>query len=500
MLPTWKNDGVFSLLALQCALQGLLVHSCPMNFSFRSFLTICAVSWFSCASPFVVAQGGGAATTVQLPTFGVAIDAEGLLEVKTFADPGGRLKAERLAAAKGKLVGGLGRGAELRKISLRALEQALVAAERAGKPPGDEPLHLAGLVQVKFVFVFPPTDDHPGDIILAGPAEGWIADPAGRAIGLATGRPILLLEDLAVALRAFPPGKVDHPFLGCTIDPTREGLARAMEFQKSVPHSIPQAERNETAVRLATGLAESLGRAEIRVFGVSPRTHFAQALVEADYRMKRIAIGLEEPPIKMATFIGVLRTPREATLQRWWFTPAHKGVRVAEDGMALELVGTSVQLQSEDYRIGPTGKLEPTGQPVSQASEIYCRDFTQKYPAIAAASPVYAQMRGMMDLAIVAAALRKFDAYRKADWSAELLRDESRLACETLPAPKQVSCAVNAIWKGSRLLVPSGGGVTIIADEWLDEKKLLRDDQTRLLEQRTAAVADEKDGAHWWWD
>ena len=40
------------------------------------------------------------ATTVQLPTFGVAVDAAGVLRVKAFADPTGSLQAERLRAAK----------------------------------------------------------------------------------------------------------------------------------------------------------------------------------------------------------------------------------------------------------------------------------------------------------------------------------------------------------------------------------------------------------------
>ena len=85
-----------------------------------------------------------------------------------------------------------------------------------------------------------------------------------------------LLEDLAVALRAFDPGKKDRPFLGCTIDPTQEGLARAMEFQKTVPRSIPDAAREETTVRLAVGIG-ALGMAQIRTFAVSPRTHSARS-------------------------------------------------------------------------------------------------------------------------------------------------------------------------------------------------------------------------------
>ena len=39
------------------------------------------------------------------------------------------------------------------------------------------------------------------DIVLVGPAEGWKVDHRGTMIGLSTGRPVMLLDDLLVALR-----------------------------------------------------------------------------------------------------------------------------------------------------------------------------------------------------------------------------------------------------------------------------------------------------------
>ncbi|MBC7851997.1 MAG: DUF1598 domain-containing protein, partial [Pirellulaceae bacterium] len=294
----------------------------------------------------------GAATTVQLPTFGVSIDAEGVLDVKTFSDPGGRLRAERVLAVKADMPEDLRKFTKLRKISLRKLEAAIAERLKAGKPLEAELRYLAGLQRVQFAFCYEASGDEPGDVVLAGPAEGWFADPSGRIVGVTTQRPVILLEDLAVALRAFDPGKKDRPFLGCTIDPTQEGLARAMEFQRTVPRSVRDSEREEVTLRLAGGMQEALGMAQIRTFAVSPRTHFAQVLIEADYRMKRIAIGLEPPPVKMMTFLSALDSPREATLQRWWFTPDYDCVRASEDRLAMELVGQGVKLQTEDIRLG----------------------------------------------------------------------------------------------------------------------------------------------------
>jgi hypothetical protein len=437
-----------------------------------------------------------AATTVQLPTFGVAIDAEGVLSLASFADPGSRLRAERIAAAKASLPADLSKAAKLRKVSLRRLEACVAARLAAGRPLEEIESHLAGMTRVQFVFGYEADGDEPGDIVVAGPAEPWIHDPSGRAVGIVSGRPTLLLEDLAVALRAFPPGKRDRPFLGCTIDPTADGLASLMEYQRTIPRAIPQARRDAAAATIAERVRDSLGLAHIRVFGVSPRTHFAQVLVEADYRMKRIAIGIEPPPIKMTTFLSALDSPREATLQRWWFTPADDGIRIADDHLAMELVGPGVKLQAEDIRIGPDGVLAAAEKP-GKASQLFCSAFTKKYPDIAAASPVYAQLRNMMDLAVCAAFLRRHDLYARAGWTADVLRDEARLRCETLPAPKQVACVVNWQWKGSRLLTPAGGGVSIDAEAAIDAERELADDNGQLSQQRGARRPV---GDRWWWD
>src|SRR6185436_17491599 len=134
-----------------------------------------------------------------------------------------------------------------------------------------------------------------------------------------------------------------------------------------------------------------------------------------------------------------------------------------------------------------------------KASRLYCESFTKKYGEISAASPVYAQLRCMIDLSIAAAFLRKHDFYRKAGWSGELLRDEKAIPCETLPAPKQVPSGVNAVWKGPRLLVPVGGGVSIVPDDALDENRLLPDKDGAVKALR-GGVGGERDEKRWWWD
>src|SRR5262249_54338048 len=149
----------------------------------------------------------GQQITVQQPTFGISIDAEGVLSTREFPDPTGRLFAQRVASAKAGMVGGILRWSDLRKVSLVKLERALASRSEAGEKPDDAMRHLAGLQRAQYAFFYPEQRD----IVIAGPAEGWVDDLSGRAIGLTTGRPTLLLEDLLVALRAYPPGSRVKP-------------------------------------------------------------------------------------------------------------------------------------------------------------------------------------------------------------------------------------------------------------------------------------------------
>ena len=388
-----------------------------------------AFLFLGASSPLVHAQP---ATTIQLPVFGIAIDADGVIEVKEFADVDGSIRAKRLAAAKGAVPGSVAAVSPLRKVALSRLEKAIAARQAAGQPLEDAMIHLAGLSRVQFVFLYPDSQE----VVIAGPAEGWVADASGRAIGIATGQPPMRLEDLAVALRAYAPGSANKPFVGCTIDPRQEGLARMAAFQKTVPATVPQAQREAIAARIAIGSRQALGSADVRVFGIAPETHLAQVLVEADYRMKRIGIGLEPPPVKMVTFLGALGSVRQLSLQRWWFQPDYDALRATDDGLAVEFVGPGVQLLGEDKAIGPDGKLLNSAAAPNPASELFTTSFTRKYPEIAAASPVYSQLRQGVDLLVAAAWLRKHDAYGRVNWKPRLLLDEATLPTKTAAVPK----------------------------------------------------------------
>jgi hypothetical protein len=428
-----------------------------------------------------------ASAQTQTPS-GIAVDAKGVLQLKTFADPNGQLTRERMAAAKASLDPKIMAHSKMRKISLNKLEQ--VIRDHQGAVSYDM-RNLAGLLRVQYVFFIPETRD----IVLAGPAEGWMTDPSDRVVGLTTGQPIVQLQDVVVAMRAFPPHGQPTRLIGCSIDPTQEGLASMQKFLSSVGSNINPA---QTAM-IVEGLQTSLGMHNVSVNGVSPRTHFCQVLVEADYRMKLIGIGLEKPPVKLVSYVERANPAQVSAnaLERWFFTPDYQCVRVAEDGLAMQLVGNGVKLVGEaEVVINGERKVAAKANAASQA---FVANFTKLYPELADRSPVYAELRNLIDLCIAAAFMQERDYYGKASWTMSFFGDEKSYPVEMYSAPKQTTSAVNAIWKGNRLMTPIGGGVSIDATEALSEQNRLSDEKgtvSKAREQIKVNLAKDQ----WWWD
>lgn len=429
------------------------------------------------------------AQVAQAPVAGIVVDAQGVVEAKVFADPGGQLMRQQIQAARQSLAPNVLAFSKMRKISLNRLEQAI--RDKNGVL-SEEMKHLAGMLRVRYVFYYPESKD----IVLAGPAEGWVAQPSGRVVGITTGRPVIQLQDLAVALRAFPPGKKGTEVISCSIDPTPEGLAAMQTFLRQIGSTATPGQTQF----IVDGLRQSLGLQAVSIDGVPPTTHFAQVMVEADYRMKLIGIGLEQPPVKLTSFVD-RASPSQVSrnaLFRWYFTPDYNCLRVSQDRLAMELVGDGVKLVGEDEAVGAGGKRQSVGTS-NKASQAFVSSFTKSYPQLAERSPVYAELRNLIDLSVAAAYIQKEDLYGKAGWRMEFLGDEKSLPVETMTPPKMVGAAVGAVWKGNKLMTPIGGGVHIEPQMALEPGKTLPDADGQVAKLRSQTTVDLPKG-QWWWD
>ncbi|QDU90607.1 hypothetical protein Pla175_40160 [Pirellulimonas nuda] len=436
--------------------------------------------------------GGGGGTGATGGGSGVIVDVDGVLRRVVVNDPTGQLARQRVQQALSRLEGDLAKPSAMRKVSLTRLEKAVAAKIDAASGPDNAMKHLAGLTRIDYVFCYPET----GDIVIAGPAEPWGESPDGRMRGVETGRPVIELQDLAVALRAFPAeGRGNNPTIYCSIDPTPEGLARMQGFLRQFGR---QAVPGDTQF-IVHQLQESLGPQVISIGGVSPRTHFAQVIVEADYRMKLIGIGLEQPPVRMVSYVEKANPAAVArnAMQRWYFVPDYECVRASGDGLACELVGEGVKLIGEDELVQQDGTRRAVGSS-NRASQTFVDGFTKLYPKLAERAPIWAQLRNCIDLAVTAALIQKNDYYAKTGWNGGVLAEESAYKVETYNAPQQVASAVNSIWKGRTLMTPIGGGVQIDAAQALNKENLLSDEDGAVYAKRETLGAPPAEG--WWWD
>lgn len=439
--------------------------------------------------------GGGGALGAQGANTanGVIIDAQGVLHNEVYQDPHAQLPRERAQAARARLDKHVAASSKLRKVSLTRLEAAVNERLAKGQAPSDEMLYLAGLTRVRYVFYYPETQD----IVLAGPAEAWAPDLSGRVRGVETGWTTLQLQDLIVALRAYPPGKPGVPQILISIDPTPEGLARMQQFLREWG---PRATPDQTDA-IVDGLRKSLGMQNIRVEGIAPNTHYAQVLIEADYRMKLIGIGLERPAVRMKSYVDAAR-PSEVNrnaLQRWYFVPDYKCVHALADDLGMELAGNGVKLVGEDEVVAHNGSRAVTGR-TNKASQTFVTGFTQKYPELAAVVPVYAELRNCVDLAIAAAYLQKHDIYGKAGWELNVFGREPSYPVETLHTPRQTETVVASVWRGNTLMTPVGGGVTLEPQQALQEGNVQPDQDGKVSQARAGIRLDQLAPGVWWWD
>lgn len=389
-------------------------------------------------------------SSVEAQVAGVSIDAEGVLRADYSRREADSLAHRRREAfAREQLPADLVPFSELRQVSLRGLERVL--AERPVKLLPADVRYLYGLQRIDYIFVDPDR----GDVILAGPAEGYAPDASGRMVGLTTGRPPLQLDDLLVALRwgAQTGGRGE---IGCSIDPEPQRLANLQAWLRQnstpAPRSVAQARYPQ--------MAEILGRQAISIFGVPEDSHFAQVLVEADFRMKLIALGKEQPGVRGIRSQLSLLTPQGNSLQRWWFVPLYEPIETDAAGLSFHLRGQRAQLLAQDEWSDGRGRRSDASF-TRASTEKFAQLFTEHFPELADASPVFAELQNVFDLAVLAALIEREDLRRRLQWPMEVLLDPQRVPWTSYPVPRQVDSLATSVYR-SRLLLGLVGGVTLM--------------------------------------
>ncbi len=341
---------------------------------------------------------------------GVYVDPGGILQrkkvtAKVAALPGAALVADSLPrrASQADQPDLATEMAGLRKISLPRLEKAIATRIQAGQPPTKEMCLLAGLSRVEFVLVYP----HSGDVVLAGPVRQRDGEAPVR------------LEDLALTLHTCLNG--GDPF-GCSIDPKQANLRRTQQFlNKTAQRSLAAGERP----RWLKKIGELMGTQDVSVFGMEPDTLTAKAVINADYHMKLIGMGLEPGVTGVVSYLDLVEPGPNNQLPpmevlRWWFALDYEAIETNPRETVYRLVGTGVKVLSENEMLADMGRRVPTGnsQPTNRR---FAESFTRHFDQIATRYPLYQRLRNIFDLAIVAAIIKSDRLAERTGWTPGLL-------------------------------------------------------------------------------
>ena len=390
---------------------------------------------------------------------GVKIDTDGVLSNPQV----GELKQLQAAWQKGleQVPADLEKWTDLRFVSLKQLESEVAAARAAGKQIPESVRYMAGLQRVRYVLVYPEKQD----IVLAGPAEGWKVDTLGCVVGATSNRPVLTLDDLMVALRVAEGSNGNG--ISCSIDPTLEGMQRMQQLSGQLDNrNGPQA--------AAKRMEDAVGMQTISVTGVPETSHFARVLVAADFRMKRIAMNMEQSPVDgLPSFLTMMkRGGSKSMMPRFWMAAKYEPIRRDNDGVAWEIRGQAVRCLTEQDYLNSAGQKEHSGK-ADPTAQKWVDLFTAKFDDLAREDSSFGQLRNVMDLAVVGALLVKEGLTEKSGFQARNLMGEQPL--DVYPAPRSVPSQGSFVKAGRNWVLSVSGGVQIFPWEVADRTEVAKD-------------------------
>jgi hypothetical protein len=384
----------------------------------------------------------------------------------------------------------------LRRIWLRLLLNQVEEDLRAGKKLTDQERYLAGLTGVKYLYL----DEENRDLILEGPAEDkWQAREDGIVIGEKTGQPLLQLDDFAIAWRnaigANPPPSV-------SLEHRQESIQRIQEFIRGTPQPKTAAARTDYTRRMQ----EAWGPQDAVTGGVPTNTRFNKVMVDADWEMKRISLGLSDTGVeKFPTYVDLAfddwrrrvmaegvnaRKPEGGS--RFWFFPAYTEFAHSEKRDAVEIPGEPVELLTETH-FQNIAQGRQIAQEPSAAAKDFVKAFTTKYPAVAQKNPLFADLRNLFDWVAVTRLIRLLDAPSRIGWDLGFLAKGYPVTALQVPAtmPGQVALRhadVKVAQGTASLVFPARGGVSIDVERSMRSTRFRFD--KRLGARANAAVTD----------
>ncbi len=390
---------------------------------------------------------------------GVKVDANGVVRDAVLSDQQDSLQAIR-AMVRGPQAD-FRQPTDQRWISLKELQKQIADLKKADRPIPEEMLFLGGLTRVEYVFVYPELHD----IVIGGPAEPWTISERGAVVGQKSGRPVLYLDDLLVALRSTEASKKEG--ISVSIDPTSEGIQRLQNLLKNVSLAPGQNPK-----QMEPAMRDAFGPQMVQLKGVPADSHMARVLLAADYQMKRYGMDLAQAPVKnLPSYLEMIRNRPNAFQQsRWWMACDYDAIERSEDGLSWHLRGRGIKTLTEEEFVDAQGNRKQTGKQGSVAQK-WADLFTDKLDELSVQDPIFGELRNVIDLCVVAALIDAKGLEQLAGFELHEFKDGARTGeSASLGVPKQLPPQCSFVQTSGGWVVSTSGGVyvdawTVVANE-----------------------------------
>ncbi|MFK8113326.1 MAG: DUF1598 domain-containing protein [Rubripirellula sp.] len=416
---------------------------------------------------------------------GVMIDGSGVVRSATIDEQ--QELANLVRQGLDPLHGELGEAAELRMISLKGLQGAILKSSQSGAMIPDEVEYLAGLQRVEYVFV----NAEKNDIIIAGPAEPWKMRDDGSVVGKITGGATMRLADLMVAIQSVESARREG--ITCSIEPTPEGRRSLQQLLKRV-----KLRPGQNPAMLEASMKEAYGPQMILLTGVQGDSRYARTLVAADYEMKRVAMGLRDSPLEnLPSYLAMSRNSRHGSRSnpRWWMACDYDSLTKSEDGLSWKLTGQGVKTMTEQDVIASDGSAKGAGT-VDKVAQQWADAMTENFTDLAREMPIFADLQNLMDMTVVATLISQEGLANKAGIDLGVLSGEKEaVELASYSVPRAVDPQCSFIRGRSGWVVTASGGVDINAFEIVEKSTT----EQGIAETRTAALAAATSD-RWWWN
>lgn len=393
----------------------------------------------------------------------------------------------------------------LQAVSLAALQRRLASCTARRHACPAETVSLGGLTRLLGYTV----DAARHDIVLLG-----LMDPAAPPIHTA---------DFVIALRnawfRYAPlkGNVrEYSYPGCDIRPGQEAAQQLRRLDREISsHTSPASFKSDAEKWRRVCRLEQ----RVSVIGVPHDSHFGHVMVTADYHMKKLADGSDDPAIPGLASLSDLRMAeaRQAVLEgrsggsgssmnRFWLTPGENEYAGTKDAFFLQW--SPVQVRTHSAGIDSAGNVRDTERTDALAEDFALR-FSLLYEQVAQRRQVYRELESLFHLVALAKAMHGNQADRSAGLSLGYLLYKLSLSKQTVPREvpgwprvrefqhrQEVPGGVKTVY----LQMPSCGGVDIRLEpkpvqQLPSEQARLRDNVLRNHPQNAIAWPVELDRA-----